>query len=161
MKNIKSGIYRITNPNNQVYIGQTINLRRRLTEYMTLCKTISGQGRIFNSLKLHTPRDHNYEIIEECSVYELDIQEAYHKLEYIKGNGWDNALFSRIHDSPTPYRKRVEQDFYIKHGRSKHKQKATMLDEFMRGNGEAFINNNGHSLSNLQFPFERAKLMER
>lgn len=139
MTNIKSGIYKITNPNNQVYIGQTTNLRRRLTMYMKLYSTIQAQGRIFESLTKHGPKQHKYEVIEFCSVYELDAQEVYHKKEHIDNYGWETALFCQVYDAPTKGRKRAEQDYYNQYGRPFKSTKNNDFKNFIKGDGEAFI----------------------
>ena len=56
------GIYKITNPNNKIYIGQSINIEKRFKRYKSLdCK---GQIKLFNSLKKHGWDDHTFEIIE-------------------------------------------------------------------------------------------------
>ena len=45
----QSGIYKVTSPTNKVYIGQTINLSRRESEYKKIqCK---AQPKLFYSLK--------------------------------------------------------------------------------------------------------------
>ena len=41
-------IYKITNPNDKIYIGCTIDFKRRLSEYRRL--SINGQVKIYNSL---------------------------------------------------------------------------------------------------------------
>ena len=49
----QSGIYKITNPNGQAYIGQSVNLRQRLQVYMRFSKLVAGQPKIYESLKQH------------------------------------------------------------------------------------------------------------
>ena len=57
-------IYKITNPKNKIYIGKTINLKRRISEYKSLnCKT---QKFLYNSIKKYGWEKHNIEIICKC-----------------------------------------------------------------------------------------------
>lgn len=68
-------IYKITNPNNRVYIGQSIDIKRRFRYYRNLqCK---GQPRLYNSLKKYGWETHIFEIIEKCKFEDLNIRERY------------------------------------------------------------------------------------
>ena len=72
------GIYKITNPNNKVYIGQSRNIRRRFSAYKRLeCKK---QVKLFNSLNKYGVINHKFEVIieldknisqEELNNYEI------------------------------------------------------------------------------------------
>lgn len=69
-------IYKITNPNGKVYIGQSINLIYRIKSYKYLkCK---GQPKIFNSLKKYGFDSHNFEVIEK--ITENDINTLFYLL---------------------------------------------------------------------------------
>ena len=93
---MKSGIYKITNPNNKSYIGKAVNLSRRKNSYRGMfCDT---QPKIYNSLKKYGWEQHIFEVIEECSVDMLVEREIYHKTEFIEKYGWDMALFINIVD---------------------------------------------------------------
>lgn len=70
------GIYKITNPNGKVYIGQTINIENRWNEYKSLSNSKS-QIKIHNSLKKYGYKNHIFEIIEECDEKELNDRERY------------------------------------------------------------------------------------
>lgn len=75
------GIYKITNPNNKIYIGQSLNIENRWNRYKKLqCK---GQRKLFNSLKKYGWDKHNAEVIELCLENELLKRETYWK-EYYK-----------------------------------------------------------------------------
>jgi group I intron endonuclease len=68
-------IYKITNPNGRIYIGQTTNIKSRLDKYKKLhCK---DQPSLYASLLKHTPENHIFEIIEKCSESKLDEREIY------------------------------------------------------------------------------------
>lgn len=74
------GIYKITSPSNKIYIGQSINIEKRFKQYKRLdCKK---QPKLFNSLKKYGPENHKFEILEECSVNELNFKETFYKSIY-------------------------------------------------------------------------------
>ena len=74
------GIYKITSPTNRIYIGQSIDIIGRKAKYKGYkCST---QPKIYHSLKKYTWEKHIFEIIEECSVEELDEREFYWKMFY-------------------------------------------------------------------------------
>lgn len=69
------GIYKITNPNKRIYIGQSTNIEGRWLKYKQLsCK---DQPSLYSSLKKYGPENHIFEIIEECNVEQLDEREIY------------------------------------------------------------------------------------
>jgi group I intron endonuclease len=69
------GIYKITNPNNKMYIGQSTNIFTRWKAYKKLkCK---DQPSLFFSLQKYGPENHKFEILEICAPEELDIKEIY------------------------------------------------------------------------------------
>jgi group I intron endonuclease len=70
-----SGIYKITNPKGRVYIGQSICLITRKSEYRRLkCKK---QPRLYSSLLKYGFEEHIFEVIETCSLEELSLRERY------------------------------------------------------------------------------------
>ena len=70
------GIYKITNPSGKIYIGQSVNIKKRWNQYQNIQKT--GMGRhIYNSLKKYSPKNHIFEIIEECLIEQLNEREIY------------------------------------------------------------------------------------
>lgn len=73
------GIYKITSPSNKIYIGQSLNIEKRLKSYQKLkCK---GQIKLYNSLLKYGYYNHKVEILEICSVDELnDLEIHYIKL---------------------------------------------------------------------------------
>jgi group I intron endonuclease len=75
------GIYKITNPKGQVYIGQSINIERRWKDYKRLAKRSAGR-KILNSLKGYGVENHSFEIIEECLREQLHEKEYYWKKYY-------------------------------------------------------------------------------
>lgn len=76
---ITTGIYKITNPRGQVYVGQSINIERRFKEYKRLAKRSAGR-KLLNSLKGFGVENHTFEIIEECTNELLHSREHYWKV---------------------------------------------------------------------------------
>jgi group I intron endonuclease len=69
------GIYKITNPNGRIYVGQSTNIPLRWSKYHKLaCK---DQPSLYNSLVKHGPKNHIFEIIDRCLESELDKKEIY------------------------------------------------------------------------------------
>lgn len=59
------GIYKITSPSNKVYIGQSINLKRRIRVYKKMADAIKSQVALFNSFVKYGVENHNFEPIHE------------------------------------------------------------------------------------------------
>jgi group I intron endonuclease len=55
--------------------------------------------RIYNSLKKHGSANHTFEVIEECTVEELNIKEKYWKEYYLNQYGWEQMLFCELYDN--------------------------------------------------------------
>jgi group I intron endonuclease len=70
------GIYKITNPKGKIYIGQSVNLKRREYDYKNL-KNCNSQILLFRSLKKYGFDNHKFEIIEVCSLGNLNEEERY------------------------------------------------------------------------------------
>jgi group I intron endonuclease len=88
------GIYKITNPKGKLYIGQSINIKRREKEYKNLfCKQ---QPKIYNSLKKYGWENHIFEVIEECSIDLLNEKELHYKLIY---NSVKEGLNCELYDN--------------------------------------------------------------
>lgn len=99
----KGIIYKITNPNNKIYIGQTVNLYNRVYKYKNLlCKR---QPKLYNSIKKYGWDNHTIEIIDEiwCGLNNniINIREKYWIREYDSMNvglncneGGDNKVFT-------------------------------------------------------------------
>lgn len=69
-------IYKITNPTGKIYIGCTIDWKRRFSEYRRL--SMAGQRKLYNSLKKYGYENHVFEIIEECEENMLHEREIYY-----------------------------------------------------------------------------------
>jgi len=70
------GIYKITSPTKKVYIGQSINIKRRFATYKRN-NSINKQPRLYGSFKKYGVENHVFQIIEECSIELLNERERY------------------------------------------------------------------------------------
>ncbi len=68
-------IYKITSPSNKVYIGQSIDIKRRFQRYNRMC--CKGQTRLYNSLSKYGSENHKMEIIENVINEELNTKERF------------------------------------------------------------------------------------
>jgi group I intron endonuclease len=104
-KNIIIGIYKITNPKDKVYIGQSINISRRFGEYKRM--NCSQQPKIYNSLKKYGSEKHKFEILEECILKQLNEKELYWKLYY---NSINKGLNCELYDNGVGPRSKEVKD---------------------------------------------------
>ena len=70
------GIYKLINPQGKIYIGQSINIEKRLLQYQYSSKYSLGR-KIYNSIKKYGWKNHTCEIIEEYSTEQLDEKEIF------------------------------------------------------------------------------------
>lgn len=76
------GIYKITNPNGHIYVGQSTEIEKRRNKY-SYCEYMYENNKLYNSLRSHGYINHKFEIIEECTEEKLDEREVYW-IEYFK-----------------------------------------------------------------------------
>lgn len=77
-----SCIYKVTNiRNGKVYIGQTINFRKRLSDYMNAHKK-HGNKNIYSVIKEEGTENFTIEIIKRCSQKKLDYYENFYINQY-------------------------------------------------------------------------------
>jgi group I intron endonuclease len=94
------GIYRIVSPVGKIYIGQSINIENRKKTYKYSNSYTNSIGpKIYNSINKHGWNKHQHEIIEECSLEQLNERETYWKQYYIDLYGWNNMLFCELYDT--------------------------------------------------------------
>lgn len=70
------GIYKITSPTGKIYIGQSINIKRRLARYKSL--QCHAQTKLYHSLKKYGFKSHKVEILRECEKTKLNELEIYY-----------------------------------------------------------------------------------
>lgn len=69
------GIYKITSPSGRIYVGQSIDIEKRINSYKRLdCKK---QIRLYNSLLKYGFENHFLEVVEECEIIHLNESERY------------------------------------------------------------------------------------
>lgn len=103
------GIYKITSPSNRIYVGQSVRIERRKTEH----KKLYGIGpKLKHSYEKYGFENHIFEIIEECSVEQLEEREIYWKKYYVDLVGWDFVLFHNLYDlgSFGPWREEQKEE---------------------------------------------------
>lgn len=95
--NMIVGIYKITSPKGRVYIGQSSNVLHRWETYKkVLCK---GQPRLYMSLLKYGTENHTFEVIEECSIEQLNERERYWQEFYdVIGRNGLNCKLTKTED---------------------------------------------------------------
>ncbi len=81
------GIYKVINPKNKIYIGQSTDILKRFRDYKSL--NCQGQPKLYYSLKKYGVENHKFEIVTECTIEELNNFERYYQDLY---NVLDNKL---------------------------------------------------------------------
>lgn len=94
------GIYKIINPTGKIYIGQSTNINKRWLYYKNNFKHINRQPALYNSLAKYGWDKHKTEILEECSIEQLNERETYWKQYYLNQveGDWSKVLFCDLHD---------------------------------------------------------------
>jgi len=131
---IMIGIYKITNPSKKVYIGQSINIKKRFNDYnkMANCKS---QTILYRSFLKYGISNHKFEIIEECEMSELNEKERYYQDLYsVLKNGLNCRLTNSFDRSG-----RLSEETKLKLSNSKKGKK--MSDEFKLNKSIKFIGN--------------------
>lgn len=84
------GIYKVISPNGKIYIGQSVNIKRRWNQhkYQKLDTILS------RSFKKYGVDNHTFEILCECEISELNEKERYYQ-DYYKAIGL-NGLNSKL-----------------------------------------------------------------
>jgi group I intron endonuclease len=146
------GIYKITSPSNKIYIGQSINIKRRWKSYNYLhCK---NQIKLYNSLKKHGPENHIFELIEECSLEYLNEREIYWKTYYLEQNSqdWDKMLFCELYDKGGP-RSKITNSKISKSLLGKEKSQQHKDNIKKARTGISFTQNHKDNMSDSRFRY--------
>lgn len=85
-----TGIYKITSPTGKIYIGQAVDIPRRLKSYAS--NSCVHQPKVYNSINKHGWESHTVEVLQECCEVELNKLERYWQDHY---NAVENGLNSR------------------------------------------------------------------
>jgi group I intron endonuclease len=82
VKNKKiAGVYKITNPFNQIYIGQSKDIERRFLNHKN---GSFSNSHLCLSIQKHGLENHIFEIIEECDLNDLVLRERFYLTLYRK-----------------------------------------------------------------------------
>jgi group I intron endonuclease len=133
------GIYKITSPNNKIYIGEAVNLRIRCEFYLNKNR-IKNQRKIFNSLNKYGVESHKIEIIELCDIDVLYEKERFWQ-EYF--NSVNDGL--NCHYTGTKTKKKLHSDETIK-----------IISDKAKGENNAFFGKK-HSENSLKKISESSK----
>ena len=98
------GIYKITNPNGKIYVGQSINIEKRLKQHRF--GHDGKKTRIYNSIKKYGWISHTTEILEECEIKLLNEKERYWQ-EYF--NSFERGLNAMLTETTTKRREFGEE----------------------------------------------------
>jgi group I intron endonuclease len=70
------GIYSIVSPSGKVYVGQSVNIKKRWADYRGLWNC-SEQFKLYNSLKKYGHENHVFTILEVCDRESIDEREVF------------------------------------------------------------------------------------
>ena len=110
---MKKGIYKITNPIGQIYIGQSIDIKSRWAKYKTPSYVMRNKNKLSKSFSLYGVKNHLFEILCECDNKDLlRLEREYQeKFDVLGGKGLNSFL------NETSEKKRfIHEDIKIKFG---------------------------------------------
>lgn len=89
------GIYKITNPECLVYIGESKNIKNRFNSYKYLkCKT---QRKLYNSFLKYGVENHKFEVLMECEIEDLKYFEScFQQIYRVIENGLNLKITGRF-----------------------------------------------------------------
>lgn len=76
------GIYKITSPSGKIYIGQSKNIARRFNTYKNSLYRVKNQIILYNSFLKYGAENHQFDIIEYCSIEDLNCSERFWQDEF-------------------------------------------------------------------------------
>ena len=91
------GIYKITSPNNKVYIGQSVNIEVRWKNHKNLSKS-KDQPKLHNSILKYGIENHKFEVLQYCNIEDLNELERYYQDLF---NCIENGLNCKLTDTET------------------------------------------------------------
>lgn len=113
------GIYKITNPSGKIYIGQSIDIKKRFYAYKKMhCK---GQKKLYHSLLKYGVENHKFEIIEECEIADLNEKERYYQELYSAiGTMGLNCMYVKNNSKSGVMSKEAKEKMRISHLKEKN-----------------------------------------
>lgn len=92
------GIYKITSPSGRIYIGQSIDIEDRWSDYFNL-QNCNRQPRLYRSFLKYNVKNHIFEKIEECEENKLNNRERYWQDYYnVTGKNGMNCRLQKSDD---------------------------------------------------------------
>lgn len=92
------GIYKITSPNNRIYIGQSVNIKKRFISYKRMYVKNEGQTRLHRSFLKYGVNNHKFELVCECIESELNNYERYYQELFNCLNDGLNCRLTKTND---------------------------------------------------------------
>lgn len=101
------GIYKITSPSGKIYIGQSIDIKRRFNLYKrNACK---GQPILYRSLIKYGHQSHIFEVLCECNASELNNKERYYQDLFLAvGSNGLNCMLTKSKDKSGGHNKNTK-----------------------------------------------------
>jgi group I intron endonuclease len=107
------GIYKITNPIGEVYIGQSKNIKKR---FLTYINNNGCSPKIYNSILDYGFENHTFEILSKCTDSDLKHLEAFFIKKYDSCNNGLNS-YSLIKNLPKNNINPIEENIILKANR--------------------------------------------
>lgn len=92
------GIYKITNQNNRIYIGQSIHIEKRFYRYSIISSNVQGQTKLYRSFLKYGIDNHKFEVLEICGCHELNEKERYYQELFDSVNNGLNCYYTHSND---------------------------------------------------------------
>ena len=100
------GIYKITNPEGKIYIGQSVNIKNRWACHRYNIKhKVKIWGLLYDSFLKYGIENHTFDIVELCEKKELDIKERYYQLKYKSFENGLNSVLNKDENNKVKYNK--------------------------------------------------------
>ena len=129
-----SGVYKIVSPSGKAYIGQSMDVYKRINIYKD--GHTKSQPKIHRSFNKYGYENHTFYLLETCEIDMLMEREVYYKTKYVDEFGWDMTLFCDLYDqgsgprSDETRRKLSEGKIGKKHSKV-HSNRGVPRDDFM------------------------------
>jgi len=88
------GIYKITTPNEMIYIGASVNIKRRWSNHKCKSTLRFFKSKVTQSIIEYGVKCHKFEILEECEKYKLYERECFY-INIIKSQNPNYLLNSK------------------------------------------------------------------
>ena len=128
------GIYKITSPDKKIYIGQSVNLKRRLKDYKA---NLAKDQKLLNySFLKYGFKNHKFEIIHICNIEELSVLERYYQILFncVGSNGLNSLL---VNEKQSYIHNKYKIDFIIESEEEINKRKKiiNIIDSIVKNRG--------------------------